>query len=55
MRGKAPGRANDEENIIFVACGMAVFDVSLGYDVYQDALKKGIGTKLLLWEEPHLK
>ncbi len=55
MRGKAPGRTNDGENIIFVACGMAVFDVSLGYDVYQDALKKGIGTKLLLWEEPHLK
>ncbi len=55
VRGKAPRRQNDEENIIFVACGMAVFDVSLGYDVYQNALKKGIGTKLLLWDEPHLK
>jgi ornithine cyclodeaminase len=55
VRGKAPGRQNDEENIIFVACGMAVFDVSLGYDVYQNALKNNIGTKLLLWEEPHLK
>lgn len=54
VRGKAEGRKNDDENIIFVACGMAVFDVSWGYDVYQAALEKGIGTKLLLWDEPHL-
>lgn len=55
VRDHSLGRRNDEENIIFMACGMAVFDVSLGYDVYQDALKNNIGTKLLLWEESHLK
>ena len=37
------------------ACGMAVFDVAWGYDLYQAALKKGIGQKLLLWNEPALE
>lgn len=47
------GRENDDERITFVACGMAVFDVGWGYELYQTALEKGIGQKLLLWEEPH--
>ncbi len=55
VRGIAPPRENDTDNIIFVACGMAVFDVSWGFDVYQSALKNNVGTKLLLWEEPSLK
>jgi len=47
------GRLNDDQKIIFIACGMAVFDLGLGYDLYQTALKKGIGQKLLLWESPY--
>lgn len=54
VRGTREGRKNDEENIIFVACGMAVFDVSWGYEVYRNALENGVGTKLLLWDAPHL-
>lgn len=46
VRGSAQGRRNDEENIVFVACGMAVFDVSWGYDVYRNALKNGVGTNM---------
>ncbi|MDR3211868.1 MAG: ornithine cyclodeaminase [Planctomycetota bacterium] len=53
VRGKAPRRENKDQNIIFVACGMAVFDVSLAYDLWQNAIKKGIGTRLLLWNQPH--
>ena len=53
--GKKPGRTNDEENIVFVACGMAVFDVACGFELYQRALKQGVGQKLLLWNEPYLK
>ncbi|EST11339.1 tyramine oxidase subunit B [Sporolactobacillus laevolacticus] len=48
------GRTNKNEKIIFVACGMAVFDVALGYDIYQKALEKGIGTNLLLWDTPYM-
>lgn len=47
-----PGRTSDDEIITFVACGMATFDVGLGYDLYETAMKKGYGQKLVLWEEP---
>jgi len=52
VNGKNPGRQNGEENIIFIACGMAVYDVAWGYDLYKYSLEKGIGTKLNLWNEP---
>ena len=52
--GTREGRINDEENIVFVACGMAVFDVAWGYELYKRALEKGIGQKLLLWDVPAL-
>lgn len=47
------GRTNEKERITFVACGMATFDVGLGFDLYQTALEKGIGTKLTLWDNPY--
>ena len=50
--GQQQGRTSADQIICFVACGMAVFDLGLGYDLYQTALEKGIGTKLLLWESP---
>lgn len=54
INGAAQGRTNDDETYIFVACGMAVFDVAWGYDIYQEALKQGIGQKLVLWDKPAL-
>lgn len=54
VNGDKPGRKNEDDIYIFVACGMAVFDVAVSYDVYQEALKKGIGQKLLLWDTPAL-
>ena len=50
--GEQKGRESDDDIICFIACGMAVFDLGLGYDLYNTALEKGIGTKLLLWENP---
>lgn len=50
--GQKEGRTSDDQIICFVACGMAVFDLGLGYDLYHTALEQGIGTKLLLWESP---
>ena len=52
--GNKPGRKSEDETIIFVACGMAVFDVACGYELYQRALKQGVGQKLLLWDEPYI-
>ena len=52
IMGQQQGRTSDDDIICFIACGMSVFDLGLGYDRYQTALEKGIGTKLLLWENP---
>lgn len=48
-----PGRTDQKDIITFIACGMATFDVGLGYDLWQTALKEGIGQKLVLWDEPY--
>lgn len=53
VNGVKPGRSSADERVIFFACGMAVFDISWGYDVYKNALSNGIGTSLNLWEVPN--
>ncbi|KAA9223440.1 tyramine oxidase subunit B [Corynebacterium amycolatum] len=53
--GKAPGRQNDEEIFCYSIGGMPVEDVAWATDVYDNALAKGIGTKLNLWGVPLLK
>lgn len=55
IMGEKEGRKDDAERVAFVACGMATFDVGLGYDLYKTALEKGIGTKLTLWDDPYQK
>ncbi len=52
--GIAPGRANDEEIFIYSVGGMPVEDVAWATKVYRNALERGIGTKLNLWEKPEL-
>lgn len=52
IRG-AEGRRNDEEKLSFVACGMSVFDLGWGYDLYQIALERGLGVQLTLWDSPY--
>jgi ornithine cyclodeaminase/alanine dehydrogenase-like protein (mu-crystallin family) len=54
LLGDREGRRNDREKLIFVACGMPVFDVGWGFEVYQNALRKGIGQTLRLWDVPAL-
>ena len=53
ITGQKPGRKDNREIITFVACGMSVFDVGWGYEIYQNALKNNIGQKLLLWDTPY--
>ncbi|MDC0610296.1 tyramine oxidase subunit B [Vibrio sp.] len=53
--GDAPGRKNDEEIIIMSVGGMPVEDVAWGTRIYRNAVEKGIGVKLNLWDEPALR
>lgn len=48
-----PGRTGSDDVMTFITGGMAVLDVGWGYEMYQNALKQGIGTSLNLWQEPH--
>ena len=54
VAGDAPGRVNDEEIILMSVGGMPVEDVAWGTVVYRNAIERGIGVKLNLWETPAL-
>ena len=49
-----PGRKDAKDRIIFIACGMAVFDISWGFETYKNAQQKAIGQSLNLWEKPSM-
>ena len=49
-----PGRESEEERICFVTGGLPVWDVGWSYEIYQNALKLGLGQTLKLWDEPYL-
>ena len=48
--GKFPGRTNDEERIIFLSQGLPTEDVAWGVECYQNAVAKGLGKRLKLWD-----
>ena len=55
VAGDASGRQNDEEIIILSVGGMPVEDVAWATVVYRNAVEKGIGVKLNLWDVPALR
>lgn len=55
VAGEAPGRQNDEEIIMMSVGGMPVEDVAWGTVVYRNAIEKGIGVSLNLWDVPTLR
>lgn len=54
INGITPGRNNDDEIILYSVGGMPVEDVAWGTMIYRNAIEKGIGTKLNLWNTPYL-
>lgn len=52
--GRAPGRRNDDEVFVYSVGGMPVEDVAWATKVYRNALERGIGTRLELWDRPAL-
>lgn len=55
VAGDSPARQNDEEIIIMSVGGMPVEDVAWATKIYRNALEKGIGVKLNLWDTPVLR
>ena len=54
VNGHKPGREDGKQRIAFIACGMAVFDISWGFEMYENARRRNIGRKLNLWTRPHI-
>lgn len=52
--GRSPGRTSDEQIILLAIGGMPVEDVAWATVVYKNALERGIGTTLMLWDKPVL-
>lgn len=52
--GLAPGRQQEDEVFVYSVGGMPVEDVAWATKVYRNAVERGIGTKLNLWETPEL-
>lgn len=56
--GNAEAPRNDatsDDKAIFIACGMSVFDLGWGYELYTTALDRGLGISLNLWNEPFVE
>lgn len=52
--GEAPGRNDDDEIIVLSVGGLPVEDVAWGTIVYREAVRRGIGVPLHLWDSPLL-
>ena len=55
MIGKIPVHRKKDEIVIYSVGGMPIEDVAWGTIVYRNAIEKGIGTKLNLWDVPVLR
>ena len=54
LLGNIPVHRKEDEIVIYSVGGMPVEDVAWGTIIYRNALKKGIGVKLNLWEVPQM-
>lgn len=52
--GTLPGRESDDQIILYSAGGMPIEDVAWATEVYHNAVEKGLGVSLNLWESPAL-
>ena len=50
--GVVPARVSADERIYFNTVGLGIQDVALASLVYQNAVKKGVGKTLKLWNKP---
>lgn len=54
LLGNIPVHRSNDEIIIYSIGGMPVEDIAWGTVVYRNAVEKGIGTKLNLWDTPQM-
>ena len=52
MNGKATCRKSKDDVVFFVTLGLCITDTTNAYEVYQNAVKKRLGTEVYLWKNP---
>ncbi len=52
IAGDHPGRTGPDERIVVSPVGMGIEDVAEGARVYRNAVDRGVGTRLTVWNEP---
>jgi ornithine cyclodeaminase len=52
VSGRKAGRENDQETIIFSPIGLALHDVAVAHRIYETAVAKELGQKVILWDSP---
>ena len=50
--GQKPGRESEDELCVCCTYGIGSVDVAVAHKIYMNALEKGIGQKLMLWDNP---
>ncbi|MEA4919660.1 MAG: ornithine cyclodeaminase family protein [Clostridiaceae bacterium] len=50
--GQKPGRESEDELCVCCTYGIGSVDVAVAHKLYMNALEKGIGQKLMLWDKP---
>jgi len=50
--GRKTGRTSDDQFVFATSMGIGALDIMIGYQLYQNAVKAGIGTKVRLWDKP---
>ncbi|MBR5284910.1 MAG: ornithine cyclodeaminase family protein [Clostridia bacterium] len=50
--GLKPGRESEDELCVCATLGVGAVDIAIAHQLYLNALEKGIGQKLMLWDNP---
>jgi len=53
VEGELPGREREDQIIVYMARGMAIYDTINAYRVHKIAEERAIGQTLALWKEPY--
>ena len=50
--GEKKLRTSDDQFVMSASMGLGALDIMIGYQMYLNAMEKGIGTKVNLWDKP---
>ncbi len=53
ISGKVPARKSDDEVIFFLTTGVQITETAVGYVLYQEALKQGLGAEFSFFDQAH--